>query len=132
MVSRAKGEGAVWAIGMMSGTSCDGIDAALELFAALQQLTTDTKRKRELYYWMADSHQSQEEYAEAARLYLKSAMLIGPDAMDPWAQTARYQAGVGSGAAAGADDPIDAQVLFKQLCQNFFGTGHVAGGTDWI
>jgi anhydro-N-acetylmuramic acid kinase len=29
MASRAKGEGAVWAIGMMSGTSCDGIDAAL-------------------------------------------------------------------------------------------------------
>jgi anhydro-N-acetylmuramic acid kinase len=29
MVSRAEGEGAVWAIGMMSGTSCDGIDAAL-------------------------------------------------------------------------------------------------------
>lgn len=29
MVSRAESEGAVWAIGMMSGTSCDGIDAAL-------------------------------------------------------------------------------------------------------
>jgi anhydro-N-acetylmuramic acid kinase len=29
MDSKAKGEGAVWAIGMMSGTSCDGIDAAL-------------------------------------------------------------------------------------------------------
>src|SRR5688572_32966434 len=28
MASRAKG-GAVWAIGMMSGTSCDGVDAAL-------------------------------------------------------------------------------------------------------
>jgi anhydro-N-acetylmuramic acid kinase len=29
MDSRAKSEGAVWAIGMMSGTSCDGVDAAL-------------------------------------------------------------------------------------------------------
>ena len=29
MVSGAESEGAVWAIGMMSGTSCDGIDAAL-------------------------------------------------------------------------------------------------------
>jgi anhydro-N-acetylmuramic acid kinase len=29
MDSKAKGEGAVWAIGLMSGTSCDGIDAAL-------------------------------------------------------------------------------------------------------
>jgi anhydro-N-acetylmuramic acid kinase len=29
MDSTAKGEGAVWAIGLMSGTSCDGVDAAL-------------------------------------------------------------------------------------------------------
>src|SRR6185436_12575979 len=29
MDSKAKGEGAVWAIGLMSGTSCDGVDAAL-------------------------------------------------------------------------------------------------------
>ena len=29
MDSKAGGEGAVWAIGLMSGTSCDGIDAAL-------------------------------------------------------------------------------------------------------
>jgi anhydro-N-acetylmuramic acid kinase len=31
MDSKAKGEGPVWAIGMMSGTSCDGVDAALIL-----------------------------------------------------------------------------------------------------
>lgn len=29
MVSKARGQSAVWAIGLMSGTSCDGIDAAL-------------------------------------------------------------------------------------------------------
>jgi anhydro-N-acetylmuramic acid kinase len=29
MASKAEGEGPVWAIGLMSGTSCDGIDAAL-------------------------------------------------------------------------------------------------------
>lgn len=87
-------------------------EAALEMFAALQQLTTDTKRKRELYYWMADSHQSLEEYAEAARLYLKSAMLIGPDAMDPWAQTARYQAGVALARAGYYDD---ARALLNHL-----------------
>jgi anhydro-N-acetylmuramic acid kinase len=29
MGSKAKGEGSVWAIGLMSGTSCDGVDAAL-------------------------------------------------------------------------------------------------------
>lgn len=87
-------------------------DEALDLFAALQPLTSEIQRKRELYYWMADSRQAQEQYAEAARLYLKSAMLIGADAMDPWAQTARYQAGT---ALARAGLYEDARTLFEHL-----------------
>ncbi len=47
---------------------------------------------RELLFWMADSEQAQQNYVEAAQLYLRSAMLIGPKTMDPWAQTARYKA----------------------------------------
>lgn len=61
---------------------------------------------------MADSRQSQEQFAEAARLYLKSAMLIGADAMDPWAQTARYQAGVALSRAGLVED---ARALFNHL-----------------
>ncbi|MDZ7662492.1 hypothetical protein [Thiohalophilus sp.] len=87
-------------------------DEALDLFARLQELTADSNRKRELYYWMADSRQSQEQFAEAARLYLKSAMLIGADAMDPWAQTARYQAGVALSRAGLVED---ARALFNHL-----------------
>ncbi|MFO8023968.1 tetratricopeptide repeat protein [Thiohalophilus sp.] len=87
-------------------------EAALELFPALQTLTVDTKRKRELYYWMANSRESREQYPEAARLYLKSAMLIDPGAMDPWAQTARYQAGV---ALARGGLYADARALFNHL-----------------
>ncbi len=74
--------------------------------------TNDLKRKREIYYWMADSRKAQKKYADAANLYLKSAMLPNSDefntsaehnldsalapnldsSLDPWGQTARYQA----------------------------------------
>ena len=41
---------------------------------------------------MAASLPAMEKYDEAAYLYLKSATLQDPMAMDPWAQTARYHA----------------------------------------
>jgi len=43
-------------------------------------------------FWMADSLQELQRYDDAAYLYLKSATLADPTAMDPWAQTARYRA----------------------------------------
>ncbi len=85
---------------------------ALVLFTSLLRFTQDTKLKRELYYWMAESKKALKEYAAAARFYLKSAMLIGVDAMDPWAQTARYQAGVALAHAGMLDD---ARALFSHL-----------------
>jgi tetratricopeptide (TPR) repeat protein len=45
-----------------------------------------------MLYWTADSYKAVGDYAKAAELYLRSAMLPGPFTMDPWAQTARYQA----------------------------------------
>ena len=93
---------------------------AYNVFEKIITHIDDLKRKREIYYWMADSKKSQKQYAEAASLYLKSAMLPdkkrvnsdlegslsttlenGFDAglnasldasLDPWGQTARYQA----------------------------------------
>jgi TolA-binding protein len=76
------------------------------------QRTNDPKLQRELYYWMAESRKASEAYAEAARLYLKSAMLLDPKAGDPWGQTARYQA---ADALAHAGMVRDARVLFQQL-----------------
>ena len=61
---------------------------------------------------MAESRKSQERYADAAQLYLKSAMHPDPKNMDPWAQTAHYQAAE-SLARAGLYD--DATTLFKHL-----------------
>lgn len=85
--------------------------AAYEMFGQLAA-RAEGQFKRELLYWMADSRASQEEHVDAARLYLQSAMLPGPDAMDPWAQTARYKA-AGSLAAAGLRD--DAAKVYRQL-----------------
>jgi hypothetical protein len=87
-------------------------DAACELFAKLFKHTDDQKTQREIYYWMADSRKAQERYDEAAQLYLKSAMYPDPNSMDPWAQTAHYQAAV---ALAKAGMYQDAQTLLERL-----------------
>jgi hypothetical protein len=65
---------------------------ALTLFNGLLDKPLAAQQRRELLFWMADSLQGLQRYDEAAYLYLKSATLIGPTAMDPWAQTARYRA----------------------------------------
>ena len=67
-------------------------DKALALFGALLDKPLDMQQRRELLFWMADSLQELERFDEAAYLYLKSATLAEPTAMDPWAQTARYRA----------------------------------------
>ncbi|NOZ37019.1 MAG: hypothetical protein GXP11_02925 [Gammaproteobacteria bacterium] len=85
---------------------------AYALLRKVMNLTDDHKLQREIYYWMADSKKAQQEFAEAARLYLKSAMFIGAKAMDPWAQTARYQAAVALGKAGLLDD---ARTIYRHL-----------------
>jgi tetratricopeptide (TPR) repeat protein len=65
---------------------------ALTLFEGLLEKRLGHRQRRELLFWMADSMQALERYEEAAYLYLKSATLSDPSAMDPWAQTARYRA----------------------------------------
>ncbi len=67
-------------------------DKALTLFTGLLDKPLAIEQRRELLFWMADSLQGLERYDEAAYLYLKSATLVDPIAMDPWAQTARYRA----------------------------------------
>jgi hypothetical protein len=67
-------------------------EQALVLFAGLLDKPLAAQQHRELLFWMADSLQALERYDDAAYLYLKSATLVDPTAMDPWAQTARYRA----------------------------------------
>ena len=65
---------------------------ALELFGALLEKPLEGQQRRELLFWMAESLQALEQYDQAAYLYIKSATLTDLQAMDPWAQTARYRA----------------------------------------
>jgi len=87
-------------------------DTAVDLFKMALQRSDDIRLSREILYWMGDSRKAQKRYVDAARLYLKSAMYGDPQAMDPWAQTARYQA---AGALAKAGLRHDARDLYRQL-----------------
>jgi tetratricopeptide (TPR) repeat protein len=83
-------------------------------FGVLQRLaaTASGQPRRELLYWMGESRSAQGRHQEAADLYLRSAMLDDPAAMDPWAQTARYQS---ARALAAAGFVTDAEAVFRQL-----------------
>jgi len=87
-------------------------DAAIRLLKKVMAKAPDDKMRREIYYWMAESRKAQHRYAEAARLYLKSANFPTPGAMDPWGQTARYQAAEALGQAGLVED---ARNLFRRL-----------------
>ena len=65
---------------------------AISHFNKLLRLGLEPKQRREILYWIADSYRGLEQYNRAALLYLQSAMLPAPDSMDPWAQTARFNA----------------------------------------
>jgi len=65
---------------------------ALDLFGVLLEKPLDARRRRELLFWMAESLEALEQFDQAAYLYIKSAIFTDPQAMDPWAQTARYRA----------------------------------------
>ena len=67
-------------------------EQAIRHFRQLMNKPIEARQRREILFWMADSFKALEQYERAALLYLQSAMFIGPDAMDPWAQTARYNA----------------------------------------
>lgn len=87
-------------------------EAAYNLFKKVMKHTDDQKTQREIYYWMADSRKAQKRYVDAAELYLKSAMYPDPKSMDPWSQTAHYQAAV---VLAKAGLYQDAQTLLNHL-----------------
>ncbi len=87
-------------------------DTALALFRLAFARSPDRQQRREILYWMGGARMAQKRYADAARLYLRSAMLGDPAAMDPWGQTARYQA---AGALAKAGLASDARTVYRRL-----------------
>jgi TolA-binding protein len=85
---------------------------ALPLLDGLMAWPMEPQQRRELLYWIAESRAATGALEEAARLYLNSATLNDPFAMDPWAQTARFQA---ADALADAGRVDDARALYNGL-----------------
>ena len=85
---------------------------AIPFFEALLGTSLAPEQRRQLLYWTADSYKGLGNYSKAAELYLRSAMLPDPYSMDPWAQTARYQAAQMLGKAGYIDD---ARNLYRGL-----------------
>lgn len=87
-------------------------ERAYQLLLALHDALPVQSLRRELLFWMADSRAAQAQHLEAARLYLQSATLGDANSMDPWAQTARYQA---ANSLSQAGLLRDAQYIYRQL-----------------
>ncbi len=85
---------------------------ALQIFQQLQVLPLENQRRRELFFWMAESYTALGQHDEAAHAYLESAILENEQAMDQWAQTARYHA---AKSLASAGYRGDAQTVLEQL-----------------
>jgi tetratricopeptide (TPR) repeat protein len=98
-------------------------DEALTLFGQIDDKPLDGQRRRELLFWMADSHRALGRHQESAFHYLRSATLLDPFSMDRWAQTARYQA---ARELAAAELYEDAQRLFRSLLNATKDTGRRA------
>ena len=85
---------------------------ALQFFQVLLSNDLERQQRREILFWTADSLKALGRHEEAGRMYLQSAVLPDPFAMDPWAQTARYHAAE-SLALAGFTE--DAHTLYTGL-----------------
>ena len=83
-----------------------------QVFSAVLPKIDDKNVQREIYYWMADSKKAQQDYAAAARLYLRSALHGENNGLDPWGQTARYQV---AEMLAKAELLQDAHTIFEHL-----------------
>jgi len=85
---------------------------ALALFRALLGKGMSTQQHRRILFWMGDSEKSLGHPLQAARDYLLSATLESRNAMDDWAQTARYHA---ARALARGGDLADAARVYRKL-----------------
>ncbi len=89
-------------------------EQAVKNFRQLLNLGISPKQRREILFWMADSFKAMQQYERAALMYLQSAMFTGPDSMDPWAQTARFNAAESLQKAGLIDD---ARRVYQKLLQ---------------
>ena len=65
----------------------------MALFARLEnERQLPAERRRELFFWMAESFQATGKFAQAALYFLRSATYTSPGGTDLWGQSARYKA----------------------------------------
>ncbi len=85
---------------------------AIALFKSILERPLEPQLQREILYWQADSYKALQDHPRAAWLYLKSATLLDAKGLDPWGQTARFQA---AGVLADAGLPEDARRIYEGL-----------------
>ncbi len=89
--------------------------AAIEIFNQLLARSNNNRFKRELLFWIADSHMSLGEYEKAALLYIQSANYIVGQEGDLWGQSAQFKA---AEALEKAGLLEDARVIYKRLLKS--------------
>ena len=87
-------------------------EASISHFNQLLQAPISAKQHREILFWIADSYKAMKKYDQAALLYLQSAVLPDQSMMDPWAQTARFNA---AESLQKAGLPDDARRIYNSL-----------------
>jgi len=90
-------------------------DDAISLLGVLQRQVKNSRLKREIYYWIAESRAALGQYREAAELYLRSATFDHPTGGDMWGQTARFHAAEALGKAGLTQD---ARLVFQVLLKH--------------
>lgn len=84
----------------------------IPLFEIVLNRTGENQRKRELFFWIAESMQAMKEYDEAARYYLKSANFPENQSSDLWGQSAQFKA---AEMLTMAGLPLDARKIYQGL-----------------
>ena len=87
-------------------------EAALGLLDAVLASGVDTRRRREIMFWKAESYSALERHREAGLHFMWSAVLDGREGASQWGQAARYHA---ARALAEADELEDAARLYRVL-----------------
>jgi hypothetical protein len=87
-------------------------DTSIKLFDLLLTKGILPKRKREIFFWQAQSYSKLSKFEDAALSYFNSAYFLNSHGSDPWGQTARYNA---AEALAEAGLTGDAERTFSKL-----------------
>ena len=86
-------------------------DLALALFDLISRQTQSKRHRREILFWKAQSFGAKGERTQAAKYYLRSA-LVEANGFDQWGQSARYHA---ASNLMEAGEYTDARRLFEDL-----------------